>query len=74
MYTRVSFHLGPFNGTLLYLGFDKIRNLYDQSFAYRTGLHNHNPPGGGTGFKMRIGPPYLHARRKRRLKFGVVSE
>ena len=32
------------------------------------------PPLGTRGFKMRIGPPYPNARRKRRLKWGGFSE
>ena len=31
-------------------------------------------PLGTRGFKMRIGPPYPNARRKRRLKWGGFSE
>ena len=31
-------------------------------------------PLGTLGFKTRIGPPYPHARRKRRLKLGGFSE
>ena len=34
----------------------------------------HKCPLGDRGFKMRIGPPYPNARRKRRLKWGGFSE
>ena len=38
-------------------------------FLYSSTLKDH--PWGPWGFKTRMGPPYPHARRKRRLKWAV---